>query len=60
MRRILAMGFLAVAITAIAGFGADNSLGTWKLNVAKSKYGPGPRPLKSLTVTRDASDGGAR
>ena len=29
-------------------FAADASLGTWKLNVAKSKYSPGPAP-KSAT-----------
>ena len=33
---------------------ADNWLGTWKLNVAKSKYVPGPAP-KSLTLKFEAS-----
>lgn len=60
MRRVLGNGFLAIAITTIAAFGADNSLGTWKLNIAKSKYGPGPMPLKSLTVRREAVDGGVK
>jgi len=32
---------------------ADPALGTWKLNVAKSKYSPGPAP-KSSTVTYEA------
>jgi hypothetical protein len=40
--------------------GADNSLGTWKLNMEKSKYTGAPMPVKSLTVTREASDGGVK
>lgn len=32
---------------------ADPALGTWKLNVAKSKFSPGP-PLKSGTVVYEA------
>jgi hypothetical protein len=35
---------------------ADNWLGTWKLNVEKSKYSPGPAP-KSLTLKYEASQG---
>jgi len=35
-------------------FAADAALGTWKLNVAKSKYSPGPAP-KSGNVTFEAS-----
>ena len=35
-------------------FAADPSLGTWKLNVAKSKYSPGPAP-KSGNLTFEAS-----
>jgi hypothetical protein len=60
MRTILTKGLIALAITAFAAFGADNSIGTWKLNLGKSKYTPAPMPLKSLTVTREASDGGVR
>jgi len=60
MRNLLCKTFIAFAITTIAAFGADNSLGTWKLNVEKSKYTPAPMPLKSLTVTREAGDGGVK
>src|SRR5450755_1865823 len=42
----------------VAAFGADNSLGTWKLNMSKSKFDPGPGPVKSLTSMREAADGG--
>jgi hypothetical protein len=60
VRRLLNKAFLALAITTIAAFGADNSLGTWKLNVEKSKYTPAPFPIKSLTTVREASDGGVK
>jgi hypothetical protein len=60
MRTILTKALIALAITTVAAFGADNTLGTWKLDVAKSKYTPAPFPLKSLTVTREASDGGVK
>jgi hypothetical protein len=35
------------------------ALGTWKLNVAKSKYSPGPAP-KSVTVTFSAAGQGVK
>ena len=61
MRKIftLALFVLATTLTASAG-GADNSLGTWKANVAKCKYTPAPWPVKSLTVTREAAPGGVK
>ena len=52
---------VAVTITAIGMFGADNSLGTWKRNVAKSKATPpNTNPIKSLTLVNEASDGGVK
>ena len=60
MQTLLTKAILALAITSVAAFGADNTLGTWKLNVAKSKYTPAPMPIKSLTTTREASDGGVK
>jgi hypothetical protein len=55
MKRTLA--FVAVTLLAFACAGrvlAQNPLvGTWKLNVAKSKYNPGPAP-KSMTRTVEA------
>ena len=38
---------------------ADNWAGTWKLNLAKSKYSPGPAP-KSNVAKLEASDGGLK
>ena len=60
MRTILAKAFVALAIATVAALGADNSLGTWKLNTEQSKFTPGPAPVKSLTVMREASDGGVK
>jgi hypothetical protein len=60
MRTILGKALVALAITSVAALAADNTLGTWKLNVAKSKYTPAPLPIKSLTVVREAADGGVK
>lgn len=57
--QVLTKALVVLAITIVA-FGADNTLGTWKLNIEKSKYTPGPMPVKSLTTTREASDGGVK
>lgn len=48
--------FAALAATTTAQ-GKEPWAGTWKLNVAKSRYSPGPAP-KSSTVTVAAADGG--
>src|SRR5215831_2955363 len=43
-----------VAISPLSGFTqTDSIIGTWKLNLAKSKFSPGPPP-KSQTVTFEA------
>ncbi len=60
MGKILSTAFALFAISTLVASGADNSLGTWKLNTEKSKYTPAPFPLKSLTVVREASDGGVK
>jgi len=52
----LAFAFFGLAAALGA---ADPALGTWKLNVEKSKYNPGPAP-KSGTVTYEASGAGIR
>ena len=59
MRNILTKLIIGMAITAIGVFAADNSLGTWKLNMEKSKFTPSA-PVKSLTSTRESSDGGVK
>jgi hypothetical protein len=60
MRKIIAKLLIGLAITTMAVFGADNTLGTWKLNVEKSKHTPAPVPYKQLTIVREASNGGAK
>jgi hypothetical protein len=60
MGRLLRRWLPALAITSFVVFGADNSLGTWKLNVEKSKYTPAPFAVKSVTVVREAADSGVK
>jgi hypothetical protein len=43
-------GVVCVGLLTIAGFAADNFSGTWKLNLQKSQFNPGPPP-RSLTST---------
>jgi hypothetical protein len=59
MRNILTKLIIGMAISGIGAFAADNSLGTWKLNMEKSKFSPAA-PVKNLTSTREASDGGVK
>jgi hypothetical protein len=60
MRTILTRLTIGLAITTVTALGADNTIGTWKLNIEQSKFNPGALPVKSLTVLREASDGGVR
>lgn len=52
----------AVAVAVIAVFAtssyAQDPVGVWKVNIAKSKYSPGPAP-KSSTITTTAVAGGS-
>jgi hypothetical protein len=62
MKRLLQL--VAISVLALAGSAAlraqSNPLvGTWKLNVAKSKFDPGPGP-KSLTRTVEAQGDGVK
>ena len=60
MRRMSSRVLAVLAITSVAALGADNSIGTWKVNVAKSKYTPAPFPVKSLTSVREAAPDGVK
>jgi hypothetical protein len=53
---ILAVGMLTAAVLATAQT-KDPFVGTWRLNVAKSKYSPGPAP-KSQTAVYEAAGKG--
>ena len=63
MRKSLLVGSLAACAVMLFSssmvLAADNWMGTWKLNVEKSNYSPGPAP-KSLTLKYEASEGGIR
>jgi len=63
MRNVVAKLVLGVGITSIAMFGADNSIGTWKQNIGKSKSTPpstSNNPITSLTAVYEAVDGGVK
>jgi len=53
---VVCLGF--VACFASAAFAqADSQIGTWKLNVAKSKYSPGPAPASAIIKIEAAGAG---
>jgi len=54
MRSILRIAVAMTAIT-VGAFCADNTIGTWKMNPAKSKTPAGQSRITSLTVVREAS-----
>ena len=55
---VLALGVvLGAGVVSLSAQGSDPRVGTWKLNVAKSQYSPGPAP-QSLTVKVDPSGQG--
>ena len=60
MRRMLSRTAPVMALACLAALGADNTLGTWKANIAKSKYTPAPIPLKSYTMVREAVPDGVK
>lgn len=61
MRTSLLKVFLAaccaIVLSSSVVLAAENWLGTWKLDLANSKYSPGPAP-KSLTLKFEATPGG--
>ena len=63
MRKNLIFGTLAVCAVMVFSssvvLAADNWMGTWKLDVAKSKFSPGPGP-KSQTLKWEATPAGTK
>ena len=58
VRAVLSALVLTLVLGATAS-AADNWVGTWKLNVAKSTYSPGPAP-QGNTAKLEAWDGGLK
>jgi hypothetical protein len=54
-----ALACFALVLSSAVALAAENWLGTWKLNVAKSKYRPGPAP-KSLTLVFESTADGIK
>jgi hypothetical protein len=56
MKKFIAIAMAGALFAAGSAFAADPVIGTWKLNVAKSKFSPGPAP-KALTRVYTESGG---
>lgn len=56
-RMILALAVVAMPAVLLA---ADNRVGTWKYNEAKSKFDPGPAPYKTRNVKVEAAGDGIK
>jgi len=61
----IALVFVALAALLAAGSMAqaqspDPWIGTWKVNLAKSSYSPGPKPTVAATVKMEPSAGGLK
>jgi len=55
-----ALALAAIVATTGGTAAADHWLGTWKLNLAKSRYNPPEMAPKSQTIRRESSDGGLK
>jgi hypothetical protein len=58
--RKLSLVLCAVLLLAAAVNAAENFHGTWTLNVAKSKYDPGPAPKSQTTILESVADGATK
>ena len=56
MRRMFSLGLAALALTTtLVALEADDSLGTWKVNIAALHfYADASLPVKSLTIVRES------
>jgi hypothetical protein len=52
---------LGLVVVSLSAAGADNkTIGTWKQNLAKSKYNPGPTPTTAATLMIEQAPGGEK
>src|SRR5262249_37442704 len=59
-KRIVMCGVVLASVLAfgVSTMAADSNIGTWKLNLAKSKYDPGPAPKsQTLKIVAWGADG---
>jgi hypothetical protein len=59
-RRMLVVGTIAFCFAVSGALAADVFSGNWKLNLAKSKYDPGPPPKGPNFVKIEAMEGGLK
>ena len=59
-RRMFVLGTIVFCFAASGAFAADVSSGNWKVNLAKSKYNPGPPPKGPNFSKIDAMEGGLK
>ena len=63
LRRTLTLGLVAAVATAsaisLSGQASDPEMGTWRLNVAESKFDPGPSP-QSQILKQEPWEGGLK
>lgn len=57
MRRLIAILTLGAMFFVAVAMAADPVVGTWKLDVEKSKFSPGPAPKSATRVYSEAADG---
>jgi len=54
---VLGCALVSSIVSPVASAQSDKVIGTWKLNIAKSKYDPGPAPKSSTLTFEVAGDG---
>lgn len=59
-RRMFVLGTIVFCFSASGAFAADVFSGNWKVNLAKSKYVPGPAPKGPNFSKIDAMEGGLK
>ena len=59
-RRLLVLSTIAFCFAVSGAFAADVFSGNWKVNLAKSKYDPGPPPKGPNYSKLEAMDGGLK
>jgi hypothetical protein len=59
LRAVLLLACFVILVASSVALAANNWLGTWKLDVAASKFSPGPAP-KGETLKFEAAEGGIK